>query len=132
CEWQNKVVRNTLSQGSKRDQVQEIQRLGAVYDRVAEMKGLKKDQLEECKTAFHDTSKELALVWHKEAQKTKNPDTYVLTRYVYKIYLDNFGKEKGAIDMAFYYGEVLWVTENWKEAAEQYTKVVEMDPKGKN
>ena len=49
CEWQNKIVRNTLSQGSKRDQVQEIQRLGAVYDRVADMKAIKKDQLEECK-----------------------------------------------------------------------------------
>ena len=52
CEWQNKVVRNTLSQGSKRDQVQEIQRLGAVYDRVADMKAIKKDQLEECKTVL--------------------------------------------------------------------------------
>jgi tetratricopeptide (TPR) repeat protein len=87
--------------------------------------------LEECRNTFHDKTKELALVWHKEAQKTKNPDTYQLTKYVYKIYLDHFGKEKGALDMAFYYGEVLWVTESWKEAAEQYTKVVEMDPKGK-
>ena len=35
CEWQDKVVRNTLSAGTKRDQVQEIERLGAVYDKVA-------------------------------------------------------------------------------------------------
>ena len=42
------------------------------------MKGLKKDQTEECKNSFHDTSKELALIWHKEAQKTKNADTYQL------------------------------------------------------
>ena len=33
--------------------------------------------------------------------------------------------------MAFYYGELLWTLENWKDAAEQYTKVVEMNPKGK-
>ena len=50
CEWQNKIVRNTLSAGTKRDQVQEIERLGAVYDKVAEMKGVKKDQMEECRT----------------------------------------------------------------------------------
>jgi tetratricopeptide (TPR) repeat protein len=131
CEWQNKIVRNTLSQGTKRDQVQEIQRLGAVYDRVHDMKGIKKDQLEECQTAFHDTSKELALIWHKEAQRTKNQDTYALVKFVYKEFLDRFPNDKDAYDMAFYYGELLWTLENWKDAAEQYTKVVEMNPKGK-
>src|SRR3954469_21665871 len=131
CEWQNKIVRNTLSQGTKRAQVQEIQRLGAVYDRVHEMKGIKKDQLEECQTAFHDTSKELALIWHKEAQRTKNQDTYALVKFVYKEFLDRFPTDKDAYDMAYYYGELLWTLENWKDAAEQYTKVVEMNPKGK-
>jgi TolA-binding protein len=136
CEWQNKIVRNTLSQGSKRDQVQEIQRLGAVYDRVAEMKAIKKDQLEECKTAFHDTSKELALIWHKEAQKTKNGDTYVLAMLVYKDFLQRFPGDKESYEMAFYYGEILWTVAemgkgSWKDTAEQYTKVVELNPKGK-
>jgi tetratricopeptide (TPR) repeat protein len=131
CEWQNKVVRNTLSAGTKKDQVQEINRLGIAYDRVKALPTAKKDQVEECRVSFHDISKELALVWHKEAQRTKNPDTYVLVKYVYKDYLDRFSKEKGALDMAFYYGEVLWTTQDWKAAAEQYTKVVQMDPKGK-
>jgi tetratricopeptide (TPR) repeat protein len=131
CEWQNKVVRNTLSSGSKRDQVQEIERLGAVYDKVGEMKAVKKDQMEECRNAFHDTSKELALIWHKEAQRTKNSDTYALDKYVYKVFLDHFPKDKDAYDMAFYYGELLWTLENWRDAAEQYTKVVEINPQGK-
>ena len=131
CEWQNKVVRNTLSAGTKRDQVQEVNRLGIAYDRVKASTAAKKDLVDECRNAFHDISKELALVWHKEAQRTKNPDTYVLVRYVYKDYLDRFAKEKGALDMAFYYAEVLWTTQMWREAAEQYSKVVELDPKGK-
>ena len=33
--------------------------------------------------------------------------------------------------MGFYYGELLWTLANWKDAAEQYTKVVEMKPDGK-
>ena len=38
--------------------------------------------------------------------------------------------------MAFYYGEILWTVAelgkgSWKDAAEQYTKVVELNPKGK-
>jgi TolA-binding protein len=131
CEWQNKIVRNTLSAGSKRDQVQEIERLGGVYDLVDKMKGVKKDQMEECRNAFHDTAKELALIWHKEAQKTKNADTYALDKYVYKVFLDHFPKDKDAYEMSFYYGELLWTLENWKDAAEQYTKVVEINPQGK-
>jgi tetratricopeptide (TPR) repeat protein len=131
CEWQNKIVRNTLSAGTKRDQVQEIERLGKVYDVVAEMKGVKKDQLEECRNTFHDTTKELALIWHKEAQKTKNTDTYALDKYVYKVFLDHFPKDRDAYEMAFYYGELLWTLENWKDAADQYTKVVQMNPQGK-
>ncbi len=131
CEWQNKVVRNTLSAGTKKDQVQEVNRLGIAFDRVKASPAAKKDLVLECRNAFHDISKELALVWHKEAQRTKNPDTYVLVRYVYKDYLDRFSSEKGSIDMAFYYAEVLWTTQNWREAAEQYTKVVQMDPNPK-
>jgi tetratricopeptide (TPR) repeat protein len=136
CEWQNKIVRNTLSAGNKRDQVQEIERLGAVYEKVGENKTVKKDQMEECRNSFHDTSKELALIWHKEAQKTKNNDTYALDRAVYKVFLDHFPKDKDAYDMSFYYGELLWTladagNQPWKDAAEQYTKVVELKPDGK-
>src|SRR3954452_15089066 len=131
CEWQGKIVRNTLSSGNKKDQVQEIERLGNVYDKVGDMKVAKKDQREECRNTFHDTTKELALIWHKEAQKTKNSDTYALDKFVYKVFLDHFPKDKDAYEMSFYYGELLWTLENWKDAAEQYTKVVEINPQGK-
>jgi tetratricopeptide (TPR) repeat protein len=131
CEWQNKIVRNTLSAGNKKDQVQEIERLGAVFDKVSDNKAIKKDQLEECRNTFHDTTKELALIWHKEAQKTKNQDTYALDKFIYKVYLDHFPKDKDSYEMNYYYGELLWTLENWKDAAEQYTHVVEMKPDGK-
>ena len=43
-----------------------------------------------------DTLRELATVWHKEAQKTNNNDTYALAQYLYKEYLSRFPKEKDA------------------------------------
>src|SRR6185437_3821911 len=86
---------------------------------------------EECRNTFHDTTKELALIWHKEAQKTKNQDTYALDKFIYKVYLDHFPKDKDSYEMNYYYGELLWTLENWKDAAEQYTHVVEMKPDGK-
>jgi hypothetical protein len=106
CEWQNKIVRNTLSSGSKRDQVQEIERLGGVYDLVDKMKGVKKDQMEECRNSFHDTAKELALIWHKEAQKTR-------TRHVradkWCTRSSSTLPGDGTYEMSFYYGELLWI-----------------------
>jgi len=34
CEWQYKILRNTLSAGTKRDQVQEVRRLGTIYEHM--------------------------------------------------------------------------------------------------
>jgi TolA-binding protein len=92
---------------------------------------VKKDVLAECKNSFHDTGKELALIWHKEAQRTKNSDTYQLAGMVYKEFLSHFSNEKDTPEITFYYGEILWQMASWKEAAETYTHVVELDPKGK-
>jgi len=52
-------------------------------------------------------------------------------KFVYKVFLDHFPADKDAYEMSFYYGELLWTLSNWKDAAEQYTKVVEMKPDGK-
>ena len=55
---------------------------------------------------------------------------------VYKDFLERFPGDKESYEMAFYYGEILWTVAelgkgSWKDAAEQYTKVVEINPKGK-
>jgi tetratricopeptide (TPR) repeat protein len=131
CEWQNKILRNTLSGGNKKDQVQELKRLGNVYEVMLKRPDVKKDVMTECKNTFHDTGKELALIWHKEAQRTKNADTYQLAGMVYKEFLSHFSQEKDTAEITFYYGEILWQMQAWKDAAEVYTKVVHLDPKGK-
>jgi tetratricopeptide (TPR) repeat protein len=131
CEWQNKILRNTLSAGTKKDHVQELRRLGNVYEILSKKEGVKKDVMNECKNSYHDTGKELALIWHKEAQRTKNADTYQLAALVYREFLTHFANEKDSPEIMFYFGEILWQTQSWKEAAETYTKVVELDPKGK-
>jgi tetratricopeptide (TPR) repeat protein len=131
CLWQGEIVKATLP-GSKREQVTELQRLAAVYDKLrAKGKTNPASLLEECKDTTAGTLRELATVWHKEAQKTQNNDTYALAQYLYREYIDKFPNEKDSYMMAFYYGELLFKIERWKEAAEVYTRVVKMDPKGK-
>lgn len=136
CLWQAEVVKNTLSATGSRaagETVKELQRLAAVYERVRSTP-LKADVLAECRDATANTIRELATVWHKEAQKTNNTDTYALAQYLYKEYLTRFQKEKDVYIMTFYYAELLFklgsLGENQKycEAAPIYTRVVEQNP----
>jgi TolA-binding protein len=131
CEWQVKVVRNTQSSAGKQEQVQELRRLGVALDRLAAIPAAKGDRLAECRVALHDTGRELAQVWHQEAQKTKNPDTYRLVRELYQDHLQRFGSEKGTTELRYFYAEVLWMVRDFQAAAPQYTRVVESDPRGK-
>jgi tetratricopeptide (TPR) repeat protein len=129
CAWQDKIVRNTQSSGSKRDQVQELERLAAVHDRRAA--ALPKGERDACRDALHDGTKELALVWHKEAQRTRNLETFALDRRVYELFLAHFPGDADAYDLGYYYGELLWTLGAWREAAIQYGKVVEARPAGR-
>lgn len=133
CAWQYKVVENTQSAGNKNEQVTELRRLAALYDHL-KTKGGNKDitpaVLDECRVNTADTLRELATVWHKEAQKTQNSETYGRAQALYKEYLDKFQGEKDTYKMTWYYGELLFKLERWEPAADQYTKVVKLDPKG--
>jgi tetratricopeptide (TPR) repeat protein len=136
CTWQTEVMKNTLSMTGSRaapDTVKELQRLSAVYEKVRTSPGLKKEQLDECRDNTANTLRELAIVWHKEAQKTNNNDTYALAQYLYKEYLTRFPKEKDAYQMTYYYGELLFKlgsngdNQKYCEAGPVYSKVVEMN-----
>jgi TolA-binding protein len=130
CEWQSKVLRNSLSlPGYDKGLVaQELERLGLVYDRARPPKA---DQQAECRNAFHDAARELALVWHREAQKTQDTHTYEAAEHGYRLFLARFADDKQAYEMRFYLGELYWVLRRWKDAAEQYGDVVASQPNGK-
>jgi len=131
CNWQYSIMKSTLSGKNKRNQVVEAKRLAAVYTAMKGHGGIKKTALAECRSNASGVLRELATTWHREAQKTMNMDTYALAQYLYKEYLDNFPREKDAYTMSFYYSELLYKLEKWQPAAEAYTQVVKMNPKGK-
>jgi len=130
CEWQSKVLRNALSLPAydKGLVAQELERLGLVYERA---RPTKPDQAAECRNAFHDAARELALIWHREAQKTQDMRTYEAAEHGYRLFLTHFGGDGQAYEMRFYLGELLWVLRRWKDAAEQYAEVVTAQPQGK-
>jgi len=131
CNWQYSIMKATLSGKDKRQQVVESKRLAAVYSAIKGRGDIKKTARAECRSNASGVLRELATTWHREAQKTMNMDTYALAQYLYKEYLDNFPNEKDAYTMSFYYAELLYKLEKWMPAAEAYTKVVKMKPRGK-
>src|SRR5579871_7946 len=128
CEWQGKVLRNALSAHDERDQTQELERLAAVVDKVP---GATASEVAACRAGFHDVARELALIWHREGQKTQNAETYALAERAYRTFLSHFPDDKQAYEMTYYLGELQWVRKRWADAAATYTKVVEMKPGGK-
>jgi TolA-binding protein len=128
CAWQSKVLRNALSLNDKRDQIVELERLGAVVDRAPPPA---RERTDECRAGFHNAARELALVWHREGQKTRDADTYRLAERAYRLFLAHFPGDRDAYEMTYYLGELLWSLGRWRDAAEIYTQVVAAKPEGK-
>lgn len=136
CVWQSKVLRNTLTAGSETEQVQELTRLGDTY---RHLRGLHTKAEAACQSDFRDSARELAFVLHKQAQRLKQLGTYQHAATAYREYLSAFD---GAIvpgQDSFFYGECLWQIASleprrdatrWSEAAEQYTRAIQLDPQG--
>ena len=73
----------------------------------------------------------LAVDYHQEAQRTKQVETYRLARDIYAQYLDAFASSTNpefiadqALNMRFYYAEILWALEDWEGAAKAYEEVI--------
>lgn len=131
CDWQYAVLNATRSGKEKPDHVVEAKRMAAVYQASRSRTDIRKAALTECRDNAAGTLRELATTWHREAQKTANDDTYSLAQYMYREYLDTFPQEKDAYLMAFYYAELLFKLQRWEEAADAYTRVVQMKGDGK-
>ena len=147
CDWQARIVVNTLATDNKEVQWNETKRLGEYwtqYKDAEHTKAVKK----KCRDDALDTMKQMATVWHDEAEKTKLDRTYELAELAYGGFLEVFPKDKDAYELQYYYGELLWAlaTNNYAlkdkdskakgieyflKAHDQFVRTLELDPKGK-
>lgn len=134
-DYQYEIVRNTTTINSySPDSVKEIVRLMKLVQLADSGKGFK-DVDPKTYPQTRARSEELVRTWaityHREAQKTKNPDLYAMAYFLYKEYLDTFDNQEEEYNMQFFYGELLYRLQKWEEAATAYEKVLAMDEKGK-
>jgi tetratricopeptide (TPR) repeat protein len=135
CSWQNSLVRIAMVIGKIRDQVTEVQHLGAVLSRIEKVPELRAADRITCRDHLRDTLKELTIASHKRGQQEKAPEKtlslYELVDPLYRQYLTRFPDEQDAAAMTFYHADVLWTLARWEDAAREYLRVMQMDPKGK-
>ncbi len=145
CEWQGRIVINALATDNKGVQWQETSKLGEYWTKFRDG-SFKKSIKRKCRDETLDTMKQMATVWHDEAEKTKNEDTYGLAEKAYKGFLATFPKDKDAYELQLYYAELLWARagylvakketkeaglKKFRDAHDEFVKVLELKPDGK-
>jgi tetratricopeptide (TPR) repeat protein len=131
CSWQNSLARIAMVTGAPREQVAELQHLGAVLSRIEQVPQMRAADRQACRDRLRDTLREFTLAAHKQGQKEQAMELYELFDPLYRQYLTRFPDEQDAAAMTFYHAEVLWTLARWEDAAREYQRVMEMDPKGK-
>lgn len=147
CDWQGKIVVNTLAADNKEVQWNETATLAdywTKFDKSDHKKSIKK----QCKDNALATMKQMATVWHDEAEKTKLDRTYELAENAYEVFLQTFPGDKDGYDLQYYYAELLWALASsnynskdkdqrkkgldyFKKAHNQFVNTLKIDPKGK-
>jgi len=145
CEWQGRIVINALATDNKEVQWQETSRLGEFWEKFRDG-DFKKAVKRKCRDETLDTMKQMATVWHDEAEKTKLESTYELAERAYAGFLKTFPKDKDAYEIQLYYAELLWARastlvankatkeaglKKFRLAHDEFVKVLELNPEGK-
>lgn len=132
-DYQKEIVRNTTTVNSySKESVEELVRLMKLVQLAdgGKFKDLNQDEWKRKRVQVEEMIRAWSTTYHREAQKTKNPDLYAMAYFLYKFYLETFANSEKEYQMTFFYGELLYKLQKWEEAAAAYEKVVEIKPKG--
>jgi len=145
CEWQGRIVINALATDNKSVQWTETAQLGEYWTKFKD--GNQSQAIKrKCRDETLDTMKQMATVWHDEAEKTKNESTYALAEQAYEGFLKTFPKDKDAYEIQMFYAELLWARaghlindkktkadglNKFRKAHDEFIKVLEINPEGK-
>lgn len=147
CDWQGKIVVNTLATDNKEVQWNETELLAKEWLKFKDG-DFKKAVKKQCRDNALATMKQMATVWHDEAEKTKLGRTYELAENAYRVFLTTFQGDEDAYELQYYYAELLWALatqyyaskdkgerakglDYFKKAHDEFVKTLELKPDGK-
>lgn len=138
-EYQNEIIGAWTKIGNKQETVNAISDLLKNYGKNSAWSRTNAANTEAVKNAQGFIEKNLrtvALNYLTEAKKLKTGSSamqaYQLAEQSFRVYLDEFPTSTYIYDMRFAFAELLYTVKKFDEAYDQYMKVVQIDPKGKN
>jgi cellulose synthase operon protein C len=132
-DYQYEIVRNQATVNAyARETIEELVRLMRLvqFADQGNFKDLQQHNYPQTRRRVEELCRNWSTTYHREAQRTKNPDLYAMAYFLYKFYLETFPDTEHLYATTFFYGELLYQLEKWDEAAEAYEKVIAIDPQG--
>ena len=138
-EYQHEIIQAYQKIGKKEETLAEIDRLLKTYGKNsawARANASNQDAIKDAQTKIEKNLRTVAFNYHNAAKKLgtgrRAEETYELAYKAYRVYLDEFPESTHAYEVRYSFGELTYALKKYDEAWEQYTKVVEIDPKGKH
>jgi len=138
-EYQNEIIGAWTKIGNKQETVNAISDLLKNYGKNsawARTNAANTDATKNAQDYIEKNLRTVALNYLQEAKKIKTgpsaTQAYELAEQSFRVYLDEFPNSTYIYDMRFAFAELLYTVKKFDEAYEQYMKVVQIDPKGKN
>jgi cellulose synthase operon protein C len=129
-DYQLEIVRNVEALGVKVDAVKEVLRATKLLGVAKGFKDAEPGLVKDTATKLEFILREYATTYHREAQKTRNDETYALAYELYKVYLDAYPDSEDRYVMTFFYAELLYRLKKFDEAAVRYEACIKINPKG--
>lgn len=129
-DYQLEIVRNVEALGIKVDAVKEVLRATKLLTVAKGFKDAEAGLVKDTATKLEFILREYATTYHREAQKTRNDETYALAYELYKVYLEAYPKSEDRYVMTFFYAELLYRLKKFDEAAARYEETIDLNPKG--
>lgn len=130
--FQTMIASNTQNLGDQVKAIKELKRLVQLWATVKGATDAEPERVAKDETRIEELLRRTAVDKHRLYMKTKNPDHAALAYDLYTDYVATFPSGKNAYEMTFYFAELLYDLKKWKDAATNYEKALELQPKGEH
>lgn len=129
--YQLEIIRNVETKGDKVATVKEVFRAGELLKAANKFGDADPQKVKIMRERLELILREYATTYHREAQKTRDPNTYKLAHKLYEVYLQQFPESPDLYVMNFFYAELLYRLKKYDKAANAYESVINLDQKGR-
>ena len=129
--YQRRISENVANTNRPDQAILELKRLVTLWRSVKNAEDAEPKRVKADHKGIELQLNAMARRYHNQALETKAIKDFNTALELYETYVESFPNEKSTYEMNFFYGELLYRLDNWREAATVYEKVLKLQPQGK-